>query len=127
MRQGFTLIELMVVIVIISIILSVGFGSCYSSFSKEEYIGTVTACENITNNIYNTNSRTISRSQFSFACDIKCDNGEIISFSSEDRKFATVVKNDVIRVAVSKYAPWNFDKAGTFYNGRLLKKIKAAE
>lgn len=124
-RNAFTLVELIVVVVIVGIILSVGYTSCYKFISREEYTGIVIACEKATNNVY-TNTRTNDKTLFSFSCDIKCDNGEIISFSSEDRKFATVIKNDVVKVAIFKYAPWNFDKAGTFYGGRLLKKIKSA-
>lgn len=127
MKKSFTLIELLVVLIILGVILSAGYTSCYKFISKKEYTGTVIACEKVVDNTVYTGKKSADKSLFSFSCDIKLENGEIISFSSEDRKFATVVKEDVIKVAVFKYAPWNFDKAGTLYGGRLIKKLKSAE
>ena len=36
----------------------------------------------------------------------------------------TVRKGDKIKAKAFPYAPWDFNKAGTYHGGRLLKKFK---
>jgi prepilin-type N-terminal cleavage/methylation domain-containing protein len=122
-RKGFTLIELLIVVVVILVIGSIGFGVSYKFISQKTFTGKVTACNEMTAGVYG--KRGIPSGAFSFAVDMDVPGeDEVVTFSSEDRKFANVVKGDSIKVRVFKYAPWNFDKAGTYYSGRLLKKFK---
>ncbi|MDH5654699.1 MAG: hypothetical protein OEZ34_02250 [Spirochaetia bacterium] len=58
---------------------------------------------------------------FSFAVAVKNSEGEIFSASSEDRQWAIAEKGQCATVKFFPYPPWEFDKAGTFFNARLLK------
>ena len=130
-QRGFTLIELLVVLAVVVIgIVAIGGGiggALYKISSKQSYTGKVTDCQQLLNQaMVVSNGNKTSSSVFSFSCDIQSGD-EIISFSSEDRKFATVHKGDVIQVVVFKYAPWDISKAGTYYDGRLIKKVSVAQ
>ncbi len=65
---------------------------------------------------------TIPSQSFSFAVAIRTKkDGEIMTASSEDRQWAVAKKGMCVEATVDPYPPWNLDKAGTFYNARLLK------
>lgn len=127
-KNGFTILELFVVVIIIftigGLVIGVGGGGCYGLLTQKQYSGTVLACNEMSAATYGKNN--ISSGTFSFAIDMSVQGliDEILTFSSEDRKFANVVKGDSITVIVSQYAPWNFEKRGTYYGGRLIKKYK---
>lgn len=119
-NKGFTLVELMVVVVILIIIggLVAGIGGGGGLFKKAEvFEGPVISCQKL-------DAQFAEGSQiFSFA--VKMDIGdEYLTFSTEDRQFATVNEGDKIQVKVFKYSKWNREKAGTYHGGRLLKTYK---
>ena len=87
-------------------------------FFQEEFLGRVNNCKSLEVSLMTESSQV-----FSYSVEIETDD-EIINFSSEDRQFATIQKDDVIKVKVFKYPPWNIKKSGTYYDGRLLKKYK---
>jgi hypothetical protein len=58
---------------------------------------------------------------YSFAVAIKEPNGEIITASSEDRQWAIAKKGFCVEAKFYPYPPWDLDKAGTFFNARLIK------
>jgi prepilin-type N-terminal cleavage/methylation domain-containing protein len=124
-RNGFTLIELLVAIfiigILVTIIFSSGGGTIYKLVSKQTYTGTIDTIQNLTPSMA-LQSRDQSLT-YSFAIDLSTPT-EIISFSSEDRQFGIIKPKDSVTVAVFKYAPWHFSKAGTLYGGRLLKRYK---
>ena len=122
-KKGFTFIELMVVVIVVLILGSVIYSMGYKFFSQKTLTGKVTACSEMTAG--GAYGRAVPSGAFSFAVDMAIPGeNEILSFSAEDRKFANVVKGDSIQVRVFKYAPWNWEKAGTYYGGRLIKKFK---
>jgi prepilin-type N-terminal cleavage/methylation domain-containing protein len=124
MRKGFTLIELLVVIFIFAILGTIVYSAGYGLFSRTTFTGKVTACTEMDAKNGGMFNRS-SGAPFSFAVDMDVAGEDgIVTFSSEDRKFANVRKGDSVMVRVEKYAPWNFNKAGEFHNGRLLKKFK---
>jgi len=124
MKRGFTLVELIVVVVIISIFLTMVGGMVSPLFFKSEVAGTVTDIQSLTPQMVYAGSQGLHSSVFSFSVEIKTAN-DIVDFSSEDRQFAVVHKGDIIRVIVFKYPPWIFSKAGTYYNGRLIHKLSS--
>jgi prepilin-type N-terminal cleavage/methylation domain-containing protein len=129
LRKGFTLIELIVCAVIILLIggaLIGGCGGCQQMFFRKNCIGKVTGISNLNGQVPTViagKNSVFSGAAFSFAVEMGVGN-EIVNFSSEDRQFATIEKGDSISVAIFKYPPWVFDKAGTYHGGRLLKKYK---
>ena len=60
---------------------------------------------------------------FILAVEIETDE-EIFTFSTEDRQWATVKVSQRVKAKIFKYPWWDFDKSGTYYGGRLLKKYK---
>jgi hypothetical protein len=59
---------------------------------------------------------------FSFAVAIKADNSdEIHTASSEDRQWAVAQIGQCAEAKFFPYAPWELDKAGTYYGARLLR------
>ena len=105
----------MVVVVILVII-----GSLIGKvmFRKGEiFDGTVTECVPL--------NAQFAEGAAIFSSAIKMDIGdEYLTFSTEDRQFATVKVGDHIQVKVFQYPSWEREKAGTWYGGRLLKTFK---
>jgi prepilin-type N-terminal cleavage/methylation domain-containing protein len=129
-RKGVTLIEILVVVVIALIFISVVAGGCAGCggskvFFRKNCIGKVTNISNLSGQVTTIvgKNNVYPGAAFSFAIEMSANN-EFVNFSSEDRQFATIEKGDSISVAFFKYPPWNMDKAGTYYGGRLLKKYK---
>ncbi len=59
---------------------------------------------------------------FSFAVAIKDDHSnEIHTASSEDRQWAVAQTGQCAETKFFPYAPWQLDKAGTYYGARLVK------
>lgn len=119
LSKGFTLIELLVIIIIVGFFLSMAGAVSYPMFHRYEATGTISEIAKLPPAI---GINGASGQNYSFSIDLKAEDDEIISVSSEDRKFATCEKGQKIKMAYNKYPPWNFSKAGTFYNGRMLKK-----
>ena len=57
---------------------------------------------------------------YSFAVAIKTPEGVIYTSSSEDRQWAAVTEGFCVEAKFYPYPPWNFEKADTYYNARLI-------
>ena len=125
--KGFTLIELMVVVVICFIVLGTVVGSCSPLMFRSTEIGTVMECTQMSPAAMMMSRHANANLMFSSAVAMQLPSGEIMTFSTEDRQFGAVAKGDQIKVMVSKYPPWEFTKAGTYYNGRLLGILSKAK
>ena len=69
-----------------------------------------------------SNGAAIPASQlYSFAVAVRDEKGEIHTASSEDRQWAVVQSGQCVDAKFYPYAPWQLDKAGTFYGARLLR------
>lgn len=59
---------------------------------------------------------------FAFAVAIRdSDKGEIFTSSSEDSQWAVVEKGQCVEAVFYPYPPWNFAKARTYFNARLVQ------
>ncbi len=58
---------------------------------------------------------------FSSAIAIKGEDGVIYTASSEDRQWEAVTEGNCVKARLQVYPPWNFEKAGTFFQARLLE------
>jgi hypothetical protein len=62
-----------------------------------------------------------SEQLFSFAVMVRTFDGKIFSASSEDRQWAVAKKGYCVESKFFPYPPWNFEKADTFFNARLVR------
>jgi hypothetical protein len=76
----------------------------------------------------NQNQTIISGSQavpstqlFSFGVSIRDEKGEIHTASSEDRQWSVAQAGQCVEARFFPYPPWDFDKAGTYFNARLVR------
>ena len=58
---------------------------------------------------------------FSFAVAIRDEKGEIHTSSTEDRQWAVAQAGQCVKATFFPYAPWKFEKSGTFHGARLEK------
>ena len=59
---------------------------------------------------------------YSYAVAIRdLKTGEIYTASSEDRQWAVADKGKCVDAKFYPYAPWKFDKSGTYFGARLLR------
>ena len=108
--KGFTLIELAACVTLF-IFIVIGI-TLVKKPNKETYIGTVIDCREM-----------ITEDACNYAVELEVSEiGDILTFSSTDRQFALVKPQDYVTVVVQKYSKFNIEKAGTYYNGRLIKK-----
>jgi len=124
--NGFTLIELMIVVAIIAILagglLNVGSVGIYGFMNSKHVTGDIVSVTSAIpeNGMVVGNGTSI----FSAAVMLKSKNGEYVSFSSDDRQWATLRSKEFVGTCVTAtvypYAPWNLSKAGTLHGGRLM-------
>ena len=57
---------------------------------------------------------------FSFAVAVRQKDGAIITASSEDRQWSIARKGYCVEAKFYPYPPWQLDKAGTFFNARMI-------
>jgi hypothetical protein len=97
-------------------------------FSKDIQ-GEIVGVERVTqpSTVISTGGEVPSAQVFSFAVAIKTKEGEIYTSSTEDRQWAVAQKGQCAEVRLLPYAPWEFEKAGTYHGARLLKLIDCAK
>jgi hypothetical protein len=126
-RRGFTVLEGFIVIfffvVFFFILINICGGYGRKIFFRKDCSGRVTRINHF-NSQPSVSGVAVSPSTM-FSSSVEISSGdEFVNFSSEDRQFGTIGIGDSVRVAVFKYPPWDFEKVGTYYGGRLLKKYK---
>ena len=97
----------------------------YSWVFRKSVTGEILEVERVTTSTAVVGA-TIPTQSFSFAIAIRQADGEIVTSSAEDRQWAVAKKGMCVEATVDPYAPWNFDKSGTYFNARLLKLKECA-
>lgn len=127
-QSGFTLIELMIVMAIVGILLSIFASSRYGPSTLYGYMYS----KDVTGQVESVTSAmpegalvsSTQESIFQASVMIKLSNGEFTTFSTDDRQWASLLgakaNGKCVSAKVFPYAPWQIDKAGTYYGGRLL-------
>lgn len=64
---------------------------------------------------------------FSYSVMIRAEDGTIYTSSSEDRQWAVVKKGYCVEARFYPYPPWDFEKAYTYHNARLLKVVDCSQ
>ena len=72
-------------------------------------------------------SKMAEKQLFSYAVAVKIADGEIVTSSTEDRQWSVAEIGKCVEAKFYPYAPWQFDKSGTYYNARLLKMYECDE
>jgi hypothetical protein len=93
----------------------------YPYVFSREVTGTLESMEAaLPNGTIVTNSSTTA---FSAGVMIRDADGSYITFSTEDRQWATLRDKQGLCVTarIFPYGWWNFSRAGTYYNGRLIR------
>lgn len=96
----------------------------YSYVFSKVIVGEVQAVERVTQTtaMVGDVSKLTEAQLYSFAVAIiSRKDGEIYTASSEDRQWAVVQKGQCAEVRIYPSPPWALDKAGTYFNARLLK------
>jgi hypothetical protein len=75
----------------------------------------------------NDSAKMAEKQLFSYAVAIKVKDGEIVTASTEDRQWSVAEVGKCVEAKFYPYAPWQLDKAGTYYNARLLKMYECSE
>jgi len=123
MRRGKSPLMSIIVIAAVIAVMFYFFGNVgYKFTTQSTFEGTVENCESL-NPGQIISGENMSNKVFSFSLSVDVGD-EFVTFSSEDRQFATVKSGDRVKFRVFKYPPWDFSKGGTYYEGRLLKKYK---
>ncbi len=97
----------------------------YSYIFTRTVHGEIVAVERVApaNAIIGTATNGVIPAQyFSFAVAIRdVKTQEIVTASAEDRQWAVAEKGKCAEAKYYPYPPWHLEKAGTYFNARLLK------
>ena len=69
----------------------------------------------------------LSPALFSFAVAIKNSSGEIYTSSAQDRQWAVAKEGQCVEAKFYPYPFWDLEKAGTFFNARLLRLYECSQ
>ena len=112
------------ILVLCGIVLAAGYTAVryYSFLFSKNFAGQVDAVERVTEVTAIVGSRPLPSSElYSYSVSLLLPNGEHVTSTSEDRQWAVVRKGQCVQAKFYPYPPWELDKAGTFFNARLLK------
>jgi hypothetical protein len=87
-------------------------------FSKSIH-GEVVDVERVTDPTMVMGAGATEAQMYSYSILIKDDDGTLYTASSIDRQWQVVKKGYCVDAVFFRYPPWNFERAGTFYNARL--------
>lgn len=117
-----------VILVLLSLVLFIGGGTLvynyYGFLFAKHVIGKIEKVERVNppQAIITGSANPIPAAQlFSFAVAIRDERGEIHTSSAEDRQWAVAQVGQCVEAKYFPYAPWQLDKAGTYYGARLLR------
>ena len=104
------------------------------SFKYYEYVfakdvqGTLIGVERVIQpqTIIGNTDKVVASQLYSFAIAIKTSSGEIFTASSEDRQWSVTKQGECVISRFFPYPPWQLDKAGSYFNARLMKIIDCA-
>ena len=94
----------------------------YSFLFSKDFAGQVDAVERVTEVTAILGARPLPGSElYSYSVSLLLPSGEHVTATSEDRQWAVVRKGQCVQAKFYPYPPWELDKAGTYFNARLLK------
>ena len=93
----------------------------YSYVFAKNVDGEIIKVERVTNPEAIVGGSVPSAQVYSFAIAIRDKKGEIHTASSEDRQWAVAEKGQCVEAKFYPYAPWQLDKAGTYFGARLMR------
>lgn len=97
----------------------------YSFIFSRDVVGQVLEVERVTEPAF-IGGGVPTAQVFSYAVAIQDKTGEIFTSSSEDRQWAVARKGMCVEAKFYPYPPWNFEKANTYFNARLVRLKECA-
>jgi hypothetical protein len=111
-------------LVILLVLIGIGFVvvTQYSFIFSKTVRGEAIRVERMVDPAVMVGGRFDSSKVFAFAVAIRePDKGEIFTSASEDSQWAVVGKGQCVEAVFYPYPPWNFAKARTYFNARLVQ------
>lgn len=97
----------------------------YSIIFAKTVVGRIEHVVRVTELTAILGSRQVPESQiYSFSVSIRQPSGEMLTATSEDRQWAVTKAGQCVKAKYFPYPPWNFEKAGTFFNARLISLVE---
>lgn len=114
------------ILVVLAILASAGYISVryYHIIFARIVVGKVEAVERLTNPVVITGAgaaETPREQLFSFTVAIRDKTGEIVTSSSEDRRWAVVKPGQCAKARFFPYPFWRFDKQGLYFGVHLIE------
>lgn len=66
-------------------------------------------------------SKITAEQLHSYSVLIEGDDGKLYTASTEDRQWEVAAKGYCVEALLYRYPPWDFDRANTFFNARLVE------
>lgn len=108
-------------LVIVVLGLFAGFFYFYSYIFARTVKGRIENVARVTEVTALIGTRNLTESQmYSFSVSIRQPNGEMLTATSEDRQWAVAKSGLCVEAKYYPYPPWDLQKAGTYFNARLL-------
>lgn len=95
----------------------------YSYIHKRTVVGPVSGVNQLFDNVtLLAGSRNPAPQIYSAAVAVRdTQSNEIVTGSTEDRQWGVVKEGQCVEADFFPYPPWNLQKAGTYYNVRVIK------
>lgn len=106
---------------IVFVAVVIGFVYYYSFIFSRTVKGRIENVARVTEVTALIGTRSLTEDQlYSFSVSIRQPNGEMLTATSEDRQWAVAKSGLCVEAKYYPYPPWQLDKAGTYFNARLL-------
>jgi hypothetical protein len=93
----------------------------YSLIFSKHVTGEIVDVQRVNSNLAVVGAGSGDLGLFSFAVAIRDSDGRIHTASSEDRQWAVAKQGFCVDAIFYPYPPWNFEKAGTYMNARMIQ------
>lgn len=97
----------------------------YSVIFAKTVVGRIENVARVTEVTAILGNRQVPESQiYSFSVSVRQPSGEMLTATSEDRQWAVAKAGQCVKAKYFPYPPWDFEKAGTYFNARLLSLVE---
>lgn len=120
MKQMKTFVRL-VVGMAIAVIVTVFVFTNYSWVFSKRIHGKILNVKRVTDPTAILSSKVTAEQLHSYSVLIQGDDKKLYTASSEDRQWEVATAGYCVEALLYRYPPWDLDRAGTFFNARLME------